>query len=271
MRLNIEHKTLYRYDEPVHYAIQALRLKPQAHSGLSIIKWQVSANNQTDLPSYIDGYGNTVLCHSLNKPHAQAEIIVRGEVETHDTQGVLSELTETLPPVFYLRSTPLTAPEGKIPELVEEARNEAEDDLGRLHAAMALVKKAVVYCTGTTHVTTTAAEALTTGMGVCQDHAHVFIAVARSLGIPARYASGYMKMYDGQEQADACHAWAEAYVENLGWIGFDPANGICPTEDYVRMACGLDYWAAAPVRGLRRGTASEGLAVSVRVRENSDQ
>jgi transglutaminase-like putative cysteine protease len=117
---------------------------------------------------------------------------------------------------------------------------------------------------GATTVMTTAAEALAKGSGVCQDHAHVFIAVARLLGLPARYVSGYL-WQGGSETASASHAWAEAHVPDFGWLGFDPANNICPTEKYVRVAIGLDYGEAAPVRGIRRGAADEVLTVAVDV------
>ena len=110
---------------------------------------------------------------------------------------------------------------------------------------------------------TTAGEALRSGAGVCQDHSHVFISAARVLGIPARYVGGYL--WTGQPESEASHAWAEAYVEDLGWVGFDPSNRICPTEAYVRSSIGLDYAAAAPIRGVRRGNAAERLAVSISV------
>ncbi len=105
---------------------------------------------------------------------------------------------------------------------------------------------------------------------MCQDHAHIFIAAARTLGIPARYVTGYLLMEDtsdGAGPAEAHHAWAEAWVESLGWVGFDVANRICPTERYVRLAAGLDAGYAAPIVGSRRGGADEKLDVSVAVQQ----
>ena len=113
--------------------------------------------------------------------------------------------------------------------------------------------KRVAYEVGVTNTHTTAADALKDGRGVCQDHAHVFISAARSLGIPARYVSGYLLAGTGDEPSDANHAWAEAWLDGLGWVGFDPANGVCPTDRYVRLASGLDAAFAAPIRGTRRG------------------
>ena len=144
------------------------------------------------------------------------------------------------------------------------ARARGGDEIARLHDLMALVRDAVDYERGTTHGGTTAAEALALGRGVCQDHAHVFVSAARSLGIPARYVTGYMATGAPGEAAEAAHhAWAEAHVPSLGWIGFDVANRICPDELYVRLACGLDAEQAAPVRGSRRGGGEESLDVSV--------
>ena len=105
---------------------------------------------------------------------------------------------------------------------------------------------------------TSAAEALKAGRGVCQDHAHVFISAARLMGVPARYVNGYF-VTGGESASEAQHAWAEACIDGLGWLGFDPANQVCPTERYVRLACGLDAASAAPItrqppRRRRRGS-----------------
>jgi transglutaminase-like putative cysteine protease len=115
-------------------------------------------------------------------------------------------------------------------------------------------------------VDTKAEDALEAGRGVCQDHAHVFIAATRLLGYPARYAGGYLMMNDRVQQ-DAGHAWAEAHVEGLGWVGFDVSNAISPDARYVRVATGLDYREAAPVSGMRFGAASESLDVSIQVQQ----
>jgi transglutaminase-like putative cysteine protease len=136
--------------------------------------------------------------------------------------------------------------------------------LDGLHALMAEIHGRVAYETGATHAHTTAAEAFADGRGVCQDHAHIFVAAARAAGIPSRYVTGYLATGEGASST-AAHAWAEALVPDLGWVGFDPANAKCPTEAYVRVAAGLDAAAVAPVRGLRRGGKAERMRVAVRV------
>jgi transglutaminase-like putative cysteine protease len=267
MRLIVRHQTTYHYDAPIAYALQSLRLSPRPYAGLNVLRWSVYAGQRRELASLVDGYGNLVHCHAVNRPHTDATIFVDGEVETTDTHGVVTGALELLPAEFYLRSTPLTAPDAAIAELAAE-HAEAPTPLDRLHRLMLTVAARMAYTPGATDSMTTAAAALASGAGVCQDHAHVFIAAARLMQIPARYVSGYLWAgSDDKQDLAAAHAWAEAYVPDLGWVGFDPSNGICPTETYVRVAIGLDYWSAAPVRGIRRGVAAETLTVKVNVQQ----
>jgi transglutaminase-like putative cysteine protease len=134
-----------------------------------------------------------------------------------------------------------------------------------LHGLAALIRERIAYEAGRTHAATTAEEAVAHGYGVCQDHAHIFIGAARASGVPARYVSGYLLMDDRIEQ-EATHAWAEAHVDGLGWVGFDVSNGISPDPRYVRVATGSDYRDAAPVTGISQGMAAdEILTVGVAV------
>jgi transglutaminase-like putative cysteine protease len=264
MRLHVTHETSYRYDTPIASAIQTLHLMPRAHTGLAVVNWRVWSDTRRELPMFVDGYGNFTHCHTVNHLHAAAAVFVEGDVETGATDGIVRGQLEPLPPLFFLRTTALTMADDAIRDLAHrQAPNEGS--IGRLHALMGAVGERLAYQAGTTTTTTAAAEALAAGRGVCQDQAHVFIAAARVLGIPARYVGGYLWTGDEPRAYQANHAWAEAYVEDLGWVGFDPSNQICPTESYIRTSVGLDYWSAAPVRGVRRGTAEEVLTVTVRV------
>ena len=166
---------------------------------------------------------------------------------TTDTAGVVPAGQETLSPLVFLRDTALTRPDKLISVFASEFS--AHPPLERLHRLMAGIHGSVAFEVGVTTPTHTAAEVLSLGRGVCQDHAHVFIACARQMGMPARYVSGHLLRRDGQDDQEAAHAWAEAWIPDLGWVGFDPANGISATEYYVRVAVGLDYLGAAPVRG----------------------
>jgi transglutaminase-like putative cysteine protease len=264
MRLRVFHRTGYRYSVPIPYAVQSLRLTPVPYQGLTVIAWQVEADSHRPLPRFADGLGNIVHCHSVNRPHAEASVTVEGEVETHRNDGVVLGTPEPLPPPFFLRSTPLTAADEAIFALAREAAS-GHDTLERLHGLMTIVHERLAYLPGVTDAQTTAADALRRGSGVCQDHAHLFLAAARALGIPARYVGGYLWTGTNDAAYDASHAWAEAFVAGLGWVGFDGANGVCPDERYVRVGIGLDYWAAAPVRGWRHGAASEEMRVRVQV------
>ncbi len=266
MRLAVRHTTAYRYSQPIAYATQTLRLTPRPYEGLNVISWRVRGEGKHELPSLIDGYGNIVHSHTVNRLHDHASIVVDGEVETQATDGIVRGAIETLPPLFYLRITRLTAIDEAIRDLALAMPGKGYD---RLTGWMEAVRERVDYRAGATDSTTTAAEALRVGAGVCQDHAHLFIAGARAMGIPARYVGGYL--WAGGGVAEASHAWAEAYVAEFGWIGFDPANRTGPGVAYVRASIGLDYWSAAPVRGIRRGAGEESLSVDVKVRDAAQQ
>jgi transglutaminase-like putative cysteine protease len=264
MRLVIRHRTEYRYSRTLAYAIQTLRLSPRTYDGLAVIAWQVRGERLRELPSYVDGLGNLVHSNALNRPHERASIAVEGVVETRAAGGIVRDARETLPPLYYLRATALTAPDDAVARLASESAFGASA-MDRLVNLMGAVNGRVAYRQGVTDARTTASQALAKGSGVCQDHAHLFVASCRTLGIPARYVGGYLWSGNSGGEAQASHAWAEAYLDDLGWAGFDPANNALPGESYLRIAIGLDYWQAAPVRGIRRGDAEETLDVAVAI------
>ena len=264
MLISVRHITRYRYAQPVTYSIQALRLTPASYDGQRVSDWEVRAGGVKPALQFRDGFGNIVHLITLNARHEELEIEAAGTVETHDSNGVVAGLANGAPPRVFLRETAQTRPDGAIRALVASVHG--KDTLATLHELLGAVRDRVEYVPGATDTHTGAAEALAAGKGVCQDHAHIFIAAARTLAIPARYVTGYL-MLDGQSTAEAHHAWAEAWVEGLGWIGFDVANRVCPTHNYVRLATGLDASYAAPIIGSRRGGETETLEVSVAVRQ----
>jgi transglutaminase-like putative cysteine protease len=265
MRICISHKTHYRYERPVKALTQVLRLTPRGHDGQHVRKWRIEPTVDGRLRPREDTFGNIVHTFSADAPVEEMTVCVTGEVETHDTGGMIRGTVERLPDLFYLRDTDLTTADEGIHEFAHSVANDSSDRLATLHALLEALHRQVAFDTGPTQVTTTAAEAFALKRGVCQDLTHVFIAAARCLDIPARYVSGYLYRADGVVEQEAGHAWAEAKVPDLGWVGFDAANGISISDAHVRVAVGLDYLGAAPVRGSRMGGGAEDLNVSLKV------
>ena len=265
MRLKISHTTTYRYEPPASGVIQILRMTPSSQDGQYVAGWQIDVSTDSRLDVHEDAFGNIthVLTHG---PLADLTINVEGLIETHDTGGVLRGTSERFPPSLFLRATPLTEVNAAMAKFAGDLRLEAGGDtLGFLHALLLQINEHMTFDADPTSSGTSAAEAFALRRGVCQDYAHIFIACARNAGIPARYVSGHLLRSDGMVAQDAGHAWAEAYVEKLGWVGFDATNAVCTTDAHVRVAVGLDYLSAAPVRGTRYGGGKEILEVAVRV------
>ncbi len=266
MRIRIDYATRYGYERPARFIVQMLRLTPRSSEGQQVRDWRIETDVDARLRVSEDAFGNVV--HSLYTDAVREGLTVRvsGEVETRDTGGVLQGGTERLSPLVYLRDTPLTQADAALRDFADEVASGATDPLEQMHRLMTALNQRIAFRIGSTTASHTAAQAFAEGAGVCQDHAQIFIACARRLGVPARYVSGHMLRSDTEDQ-EAAHGWAEAHIPDLGWVGFDAANGVCPTERYVRVATGLDYLGASPVRGTTYGGSGESLAVSLRVRQ----
>jgi transglutaminase-like putative cysteine protease len=264
MRISVRHTTHYRYEAAGSFAVQRLRLTPTDNKAQQVLSWGIEAEGIGEAAQYVDGFGNRVHLVTHSKPYEELTITAGGEVDTFDQGGVLGSLGETANPLVFLRATPLTLSSAAIDALTEGLPSVRM--LDRLHYLLEAIANQVTYVTDTTNSGTSAAQAFAAGEGVCQDHAHIFIAATRKLAVPARYVTGYL-LVAGEERAVANHAWAEAWLSDLGWVGFDPANHICPTERYIRLACGFDAPSAAPITGTRRGGGGEVLRVDVIVRQ----
>ncbi len=269
MRLTVHHRTTYAYRGQVRYNAQYLRLTPLSNPSQRVLRWRIEAPGQ--LTEWRDAFAN--VCHTLvvDKPVSTIEIAAHGQIETTDTSGVLPAEDGGPPLEVFLRETPLTRAEERIRDFT--ARHRASLGAGRLdglHLLSTAIRDAIDYQSGDTDVHSSAAEALELGAGVCQDHAHVFIACCRHLGVPSRYVSGYL--FTDDESVVASHAWAAAWVDGLGWVSFDVANRTCGTAHHVGLAVGLDYHGVAPVRGVRQGgDDGETLSVYVRISEAQQQ
>ncbi|NWG26777.1 MAG: transglutaminase family protein [Pseudorhodoplanes sp.] len=272
MHILISHDTVYRYREPPAGIVQTLRLTPRNHASQYVAWWRIDVSADCQLDAHEDAFGNLTHTFSIENPIEELTIHVEGAVDTEDAHGIVRGAIERFPPSLFLRETSLTQADEAILAFARDVRESADAaPLSLLHALLARVHTEMTFDTDPTHASTTAAEAFALRRGVCQDLTHVFIAAARSLGVPERYVSGYFYRADGVVEQHAGHAWAEAHVPEIGWISFDPANGISGTDAHVRVAAGLDYLSAAPIRGTRYGGGAESLAVRVRVEQSMRQ
>jgi len=262
MRLRIAHSTICDYDPPATGAIQVLRLTPRNHEGQYVVRWRIDVTPDARLAAHEDAFGNITHVFTMNGPLAELRIDVDGQIETQNTDGVLRGTVERFPPPLFLRDTALTQADAAICEFAQQVRGDSR--LAELHALLERLHDGVAYDPDPAQSAAGAGQAFAGKSGTATDLSHIFIGAAHSLGIPARFVSGYFrKEEDCVEQSP--HAWAEAHVADLGWVGFDPANGFCPTDAHVRVAVGLDALSAAPTRGARYGVGGETLKIAIEV------
>jgi transglutaminase-like putative cysteine protease len=263
MRLRVEHQTTYSYDEPIFEGQTEARLRPTEDGGQRCLSFHLSVEPQAPCHGYRDRHGNDIVHFDVLGPYDKLVLVARSEILTADSfdeqQRDLSLLDrfEFSSPTAY---TPVT----------EEIRAFAAPCLvpgsagATASKVMAAVRERLAYETGATDVTTSAHEALLRGRGVCQDFAHLMLAACRSLGMPARYVSGYVHAPDSPSSA-ASHAWVDVFLPVRGWISLDPTHDTGQTERHVRLAVGRDYADVPPTRGVFKGNAREALDVKVRI------
>jgi transglutaminase-like putative cysteine protease len=265
MKLNITHTTKYTYDAPVSYGLQQVRLTPVSSKHQTVTDWTVEITGGAQELSFEDQYQNQTLLVLADKGTTEVSVTVSGLVETHTKDGIFGKTYGTAPLWHFAQSTPRTEPGKGIKKLAKMIEGKA-NTLDALHDLSKAIIAAVPYGNADTFAGTTAEEALKAGGGVCQDHAQIFVSAARVAGISARYVSGYLMM-NGRVDQDASHAWAEAHIDGLGWVGFDVSNGISPDERYVRIATGLDSRDASPISGVRMVSAAESMIVSLQIQQ----
>jgi transglutaminase-like putative cysteine protease len=264
MRLRVAHSTICRYDPPASGAIQVLRLTPRNYEGQYVVHWRIGVTPDARLAAHEDAFGNLTHVFTAEGSLAELHIEVDGQVETQNTDGVVRGAVERFPPGLFLRDTALTQPDAAIGEFAQGVRGAAGGDfLGELHALLERLPAVLVHDPDPARDATTAAEAFARKSGTAADLTHTFIAAARSLGIPARFVAGYCCLAE-DEGTQPDHVWAESHVPDLGWVGFDPVNGFCPTDAHVRVAIGLDALGAAPLRGTRYGVGGQTREVTIK-------
>lgn len=271
MKVTLRHTTRLDYDTDVVESVMDARLGPRSDEDQRWGRFELRTSPVGAVRRYADAFGNIGHLISVAAPHRHLEVITVGEVET-----LLAD------PFAYPRSVPAPLEPGELSDYLQPsllisgdpglatlagphrpANNDAAFEAAG--ALMHLVYGEFTYKADVTNVSTTVAELLATRTGVCQDLAHVMIGLCRSIGIPARYVSGYIVSSAGGPKRGAghSHAWAEAWTPSHGWRGFDPTNDVLASEHHVKMAIGRDYRDIPPTQGTFRGVAEETLVVEV--------
>lgn len=265
MRIRVDYTTTYDYAALASDVVQLLRVEPSAHDSQHIVHWRLDTDADGCLRRSTDVFGNVTHMFYADAPIRRLSLHVSGEVDTDETHGILTGTAEPLPPSVFLRTTPLTTTDPAIADFARSCSGATR--LDTCHNLLNALYSRMAFDADVTHSYTDAIHAFNLGAGVCQDYSHIFVAAARHLGIPARYVSGHLVRADGLVTQPAGHAWVETHIPDLGWTGFDPTNGLSTTEAYLRVAIGLDYLDAAPVRGARRGGGAEAMTVVVTASE----
>jgi transglutaminase-like putative cysteine protease len=266
MRIRIAHRTDYRYDPPAAGLIQVLRVTPRNHEGQYVLRWRIDVSADARLATHEDAFGNITHVFSADGPINELSVEVDGEVETQNTQGIVRGTVEPFGPSLFLRDTASTGADPAIRDFAQGIRAaHGGEVLAQLHALLDRLYEDMAHDDAASPSAASAAEAFALKHGTARDLSHIFIGAAHNLGIPARFIGGYFRRDDAIAAQPARHAWVEAFVPDLGWVAFDPANGFCPTEAHVRVAIGLDSLGAAPARGMRYGPGVETLAVAITV------
>ncbi len=266
MQLHIRHETIYRYEQPVKHSVQSLRLTPRHDVNQRALAWTIQAPGKR--LEQVDAHGNVMHLLTIEEPHREIRIVVSGVVETSDVE--VRHDDGPLSPLAYLAPTSLTQPNGELREFAMDSAGSAGALEERLLAVASAVREHVRYRPGTSDVHDGAAEAFRSREGVCQDHAHVYIACCRAMAVPARYVSGYL--FTGDRNHVASHAWVDVWLgPDAGWRSIDVTHDRIALRSYCRLAVGRDYLDAAPVRGVRQGGGGERMQATVLIAESAQQ
>lgn len=262
MRLTIDHRTTYRFTAPQGRVVQLLRMTPRDTHDQTVAEWNIAVDCDARLRKHRDGFGNLTTMLYADGPLAGIEITVSGEVVTSSSSGVLHGTFEPLPAPVFLRSTPSTQAEAALSAFAQAAVGE-RTPIAALHALNAALHERFTISDGRPEPGLTATAAFARDTATARDMAQMFVAAARSVGFPARYVTGYCDALPTGRPTP--HGWADAWVDGLGWIGFDPTLGLSPEEHHVRVAVALDAAGCSPVAGSRLGEGRECLDVEVQV------
>ena len=284
MLLAVRHSTRYVYDEPVRESVMELWMQPQKRTNQRLISFDLEIDPAAQLFSYADTFGNAVYHFDIPQPHERLTITARSAVETEAPADLPDQLDrgewDRLKSDFvrgehfdFLHPHGFAGPTEALRKFVAEKNLEelrVRDPLSAVRDLNQTIYAAFAYEAGVTRADSPIDDVLKARKGVCQDFAHVMIAICRDWGIPARYVSGYMftdRKAGDRSDPDATHAWVEVFLPTLRWIGFDPTNNIVAAERHIACAVGRDYSDVPPSRGVYKGEAESELAVGVTVRK----
>ncbi len=280
MYYSIRHVTRFRYSMPISASIMEVRMRPRTEGLQRCLDFQLRTSPRSQIMSYRDYLGNTV--HHFDIPGLHTHLTITAEALVELTPP--SPIPEALEPTAWAALDALTRdggfydmlmpshfaqPTRRLQDLAHEFHIQRRDDpLSLLREVNSIIYHAFAYVSQSTQVDSPIDDALRTRKGVCQDFSHIMIALMRTLRIPSRYVSGYlfhrMEDHDRSEE-DATHAWMEAFLPDLGWVGFDPTNNLIAAERHIRTAVGRDYADVPPTRGVFKGDAKSELDVAVQV------
>jgi transglutaminase-like putative cysteine protease len=278
MEFTILHQTTYHYTELIHESYSVVHLQPRSDPTQYCTRYELHVTPATRYFTYVDRFGNDVQHFAVLPDHDHLSIVARSTIVTvrpHEPEPPAPTTRRAL------AADPLTPwlfdelQEGEYiafgPDLVafaDEVGDPGGDDLvAWMLAAAAAIKRTFTYDKAATSVRTTVDESIRLRAGVCQDFAHVLIALARYRGIPARYVSGYL--FNGQAAgtsvlgAEASHAWCEMYLPPHGWVGIDPTNQVLVDDRFAKIGVGRDYRDVSPVRGIYKGASRSTMSVNV--------
>ena len=245
MRIKVHHETLFHFETPQKAVLQALRLTPRAFEAQHVATWRIDVDMDCHLAASEDAFGNITHAFTAEGAVEHFKVLVEGEIETIDMAGVVRGAREPFPVELYLRPTDLTHAGESVGAFARKAIGATQEPLDRLHSLMHACHEAIAFDPEGAELS--AVQALAAARGDAASLAHLFIASARWSGAPARCVSGYL-LREEPVGAQSLHVWAEAYIEDLGWVAFDPTYAICPIDRHIRVACALDHLAARPVR-----------------------
>jgi len=285
MYYSIRHVTRFRYSNPVRESVMELKMQPRSESAQALRNFQIATNPRAQLYAYTDHFGNAVYHFNVLREHAELRIEAQSVIEVnqapplpaaadtlewqrYNTLNLSAEHYDLLGPSAFVRGSPELARFTAAHDL-DTPQGDTLTALKRLNN---VIYGAFDYEVGVTQVHSPIEHPLIEGRGVCQDFAHIMIAIARSWGVPARYVSGYLyhrRQDKDRSGDDATHAWVETYLPSFGWVGFDPTNNIMAGERHIRVAVGRDYDDVPPTRGTFKGDAESELAVAVAVEPTS--